>query len=115
MTITTEPRQDNLFHLDSRVVLVCTVEYSVEVDTAVDFTAIWSSGFNLQPLESNDRVTLTEQRHSHAINSTVTVDALRWSDSNIYICTGQVVPSIETAAAVIGSTLTQYQRIAVGK
>ena len=111
--ILTVPKEENLYHIDSQLQLICIVEYIAEVDTDVTFSTIWSSRSG--SFQENERVMVTEEYFFHAINSTIIIDALTWNDSDIYICTAQVVPSNESATFVKGSTSTQEQTINVCK
>ena len=114
MRILAVPKEENLYHVNTRLQLTCIVEYNIaEVDTDITFVTIWSSRSG--SFQENERVMVTEEHFFHAINSTVIIDPLTWNDSDIYICTAQVVPSNESATFVKGSTSTQEQTINVGK
>ena len=107
------PKEENLFHANTRLQLICVVEYIAEVDTDVTFFSVWSS--RSESFQGNERIMVTEEYFFHAINSTITIDALTWNDSDIYICTAHVIPSNESATFVNGSISTHEQSIRVCK
>ena len=99
--ILTVPKEENLFHVNTRLQLICVVEYIAEVDTDVTFYTIWTSK--------------SDSFQQDEVNSTIIIDALTWNDSDIYVCTAHTVPSNESATFVKGSTSTEEQTINVCK
>ena len=105
--ILTEPRKIDHLLSDTQLRLFCIVEYVSEVDTEVSVNATWES------LETDSRTTLTEELLFHAINSTLTINPLTLSDTDVYTCTGNVLPNNESTTTVYGSSSTEELRIRV--
>ena len=114
MKILTDPSDPDQHIFNMAVSLLCIIEYASEVDTDVMVHASWKSN-TATSLENDTRITFREERLNQTFTSTLTINSLLFSDSDVYTCIGNVLPEKEYSSAVVGSSSNEELLLTVRK
>ena len=112
--ILTDPSNSDQHIFNTLASLICIIEYAPEVDTSVLVRASWNSN-KTTSLENNTRITFTEERLNRTFTSTLTINPLLLSDSDVYTCIGNVLPEVEYSSTVVGNSFNEEFKLTVRK
>ena len=112
--ILTDPSDSDQHVFNTVASLICIIEYAPEVDTSVLVHASWNSNKTMS-LENNTRITFTEEGLGHTFTSTLTINALLLSDSDVYTCIANVLPEVEYSTTVVGNSFNEEFKLTVRK
>ena len=112
VTVLTFPRDPTKHLVNTRVDLVCIVEYAQEVDTEVSVHTFWTST-KTESLYDDSRISFTDEISLHQLNSTLTIYPVMLSDSDVYTCVGSVLSEGENSSNVAGSNTSEQTALTI--